>query len=1115
MMLRPHFWLPPSALFLAVLHGPLAAAPLSLAQSPPGAGREPSPNIIVSVDDSGSMGSSGIATLKSALQQTFSATNVSDDRIRLAWQSMNRCRGIPSSSTACGNLNGMRPLMGTHRSNFMTWVSTLTPNNGTPSHLMIDEAGKYLSRTNLGIDSPWAANPGTQETPILSCRKSFHIFMTDGGWNSAEPSNTNNHVDTSGADYVRIARGNNADNTSVTLPDGVQYDATSAQTQLYRDSWGATGLSTLSDLAFYYWSRDLQPGLTNNVRKSPKDQLPAENFGTAADPATLESYWNPRNNPATWQHMVNYTIGFNTAATWTGGPTWEGSTFAGLAPLIKAPPSPKTSNWPSPFCNAAKDDEGNLACDGSGGYSERENERKIESWHAALNSRGRFVPAPNATALVTAFQGILDDILNQTANPLVSIASSSSRLRADGFVYVAGFNSERWSGDLGAYTITAGTNVVSTSSTWTAASLLDAASFNVTNRLVLTHNGTAGTALAWDNLSTPQQTLIRGGDSATVGQNRVNYLRGDRSQEVQFTGGSLRRRDSRLGDIVNSNIWQASRPLRMSFEHAGHSAFRTTYANRTTTLYVGANDGMLHAFNAATGQELMAYVPLGTYANLRSYTLTNYGHKFFVDGHPFTGDVDVSGSGTVAGAGATPLWKTMLVSGLAGGGRGYFVLDVTNPVAATGLPSTFASTGVVLDHSFPGSGIAGFAGYEDVGHIYALPVVDAVTGTRSEQVVKLNNGRWAVVMGNGVNSINERPVLLVQYLDGAKELLRIVANSTIGQSNGLSAPRLIDVNGDGKMDIAYAGDLQGNFWKFNLTHTSDALWGVSTWAGETTTCKNATNCTPLYVAQDGATPANRQPITSAPMWLSHPLGGVQLLFGTGRNIQDVDRSNTAAQTLYSIWDKSTYTFPSGVLTAADANHITTGRAALVPQTVVGDVTSTASGAVAATGFYNTSENDVAYSRADNTAKRGWYFDLPSPRERVLSNPQLFEGQKVIVSSNVPKVGSSGETCDFDTVTEDNWINVFNMITGNPSKTPVFSTTDTSMNMAKATRTRFGSGEYISINKSGGGLDLISFVNNDDGGGGGTCNPQTQLCTVKMTLTAGTVPGARADWREAR
>lgn len=1099
MRLRPRSWLPYTTLALAWLHGPLGAAQLNLAQSPPGAGREPSPNIIVSVDDSGSMGATGIATLKSALQQTFAETNVPDDRIRLAWQSMNRCRGIPSASTACGSLNGMRPLLGTHRSNFMTWVNTLTPNNGTPSHLMIDEAGKYLSRTDLGINSPWAATPGTQETPLLSCRKSFHIFMTDGGWNSAEATNTNNHVDTSGPDYQRITRGGNADGTAFTLPDGVQYAINSDQTRLYRDSWGGTGLSTLSDLAFYYWSRDLQPGLTNNVRKSPKDQLPAENFGTTANPATLESYWNPRNNPATWQHMVNYTIGFNDAATWTGAPTFSGDTFAGLAPLIRG-----TSNWPSPFCGTGN----NSACDGGTGYNARENERKVELWHAALNSRGRFVPAPNAAALVTAFQGILDDILTQTANPLVSIASSSSRLRTDGFAYVAGFNSERWSGDLGAYTIAAGTNVVSSTPTWTAASQLDAATFNVTNRLVLTTRSDtlAGTPFLFANLSNAQKTAIQGGDSATVGTNRVNYVRGDRTQEVQ-NGGTLRRRDSRLGDIVNSNIWHTGRPLRMSFEHTGHAAFRNTFASRTAVLYVGANDGMLHAFNAATGQELMAYVPQGVYANLRGYTLTNYGHRFFVDGHPFTGDVDTSGSGT--GNGATPTWKTMLIGGLAGGGKGYFVLDVTNPVAFGSNPTTFAATGVVMDKTDGADA--------DVGHIYSLPVVDAVTGTRAEQVVKLNNGRWAVIMGNGVNSTNERPVLLIQYLDGSKELLKIVANSTTGQSNGLSAPRLVDVNGDGKMDVAYAGDLQGNLWKFNLTQTTDSQWGVSNWSGGTTTCKNATNCAPLYVAQDGS--STRQPISAAPLWIAHPLGGVQVLFGTGRNLQDADRTSTSVQTIYSLWDKSTYTSPGGVLTAVDGNNITTGRSALVQQTVVGAVTSTASGAEAATDYYNTSENTIAYSRADNTAKRGWYLDLPASRERVLANPQLFEGQKTIIGSTVPKTGASGETCDFDTVTEDNWINVFNMISGAPSKTPVFSTTDTSMNLAKSTRTRFGSGEYISINKSDGNLDLISFVNSGGPGGGGgpppTCNPAIQLCTVKKTLTTGTVPGARADWREAR
>ncbi len=1108
MRVRSPSWLLYSAFALAWLHGPLGAAQLNLAQSPPGAGREPSPNIIVSVDDSGSMGATGIATLQSALRQTFAETNVPDDRIRLAWQSMNRCRGIPSSSTACGNLNGMRPLLGTHRTNFMTWVNTLTPANGTPSHLMIDEAGKYLSRTDLGINSPWAASPGTQEAPLLSCRKSFHIFMTDGGWNSAEATNTNNHVDTSGPDYQRISRAGNADNTNFTLPDGVQYSNTSNQTRLYRDTWGANNLSTLSDLAFYYWSRDLQPGLANNVRRSPRDQIPEQNFGTAANPATLESYWNPRNNPATWQHMVNYTIGFNDAATWTGAPTFTGDTFTGLAPLIRG-----TTTWPSPFCGTGN----NSACDGSSGYNARENERKVELWHAALNSRGRFVPAPNATALVTAFQGILDDIITQTANPLVSIASSSSRLRTDGFAYVAGFNSERWSGDMGAYTIAAGTNVVSSSPTWTAASQLDAAGFNVANRLVLTFNpqatpNPAGVSFLFANLSTAQQSAIRGGttDTVAVGTNRVNYLRGDRTQETQ-NGGTMRRRDSRLGDIVNSNIWHTGRPLRMSFEHTGHAAFRSTYANRTAVLYVGANDGMLHAFNAATGQELMAYVPQAAYANLRNYTLTNYGHRFFVDGHPFTGDVDTSSSGT--GNGATPTWRTMLISGLGGGGKGYFILDVTNPVTFASLPSTFAASGVVLDKTDGADA--------DIGHIYSLPVVDAVTGTRSEQIVKLNNGRWAVVMGNGVNSTNERPVLLIQYLDGSRELLKIIANSTNGQSNGLSAPRLVDVNGDGKMDIAYAGDLQGNLWKFNLTHTTDSLWGVSNWSGGTTTCKNATNCSPLYVAQDASATPARQPITSAPLWLAHPLGGVQVLFGTGRNLQEVDRTNTSTQTIYSVWDKSTYSFPSGVLTSVDSGNITTGRAALVQQTVTGAVTSTASGAETATDYYNTSQNNVAYSRADAAARRGWYLDLPASRERVLANPQLFEGQKVIIGSTVPKTGSSGETCDFDTVTEDNWINVFNMISGMPASTPVFATTDTSMNLALATRTRFGSGEYISINKSDGNLDLISFVNNNNnnngggGGGGGTCNPAIQLCTVKKTLTTGTVPGARADWREAR
>ena len=141
----------------------------------------------------------------------------------------------------------------------------------------------------------------------------------------------------------------------------------------------------------------------------------------------------------------------------------------------------------------------------------------------------------------------------------------------------------------------------------------------------------------------------------------------------------------------------------------------------------------------------------------------------------------------------------------------------------------------------------------------------------------------------------------------------------------------------------------------------------------------------------------------------------------------------------------------------------------------------------------------------------WSTDLPDSRERVLSDAQIFEGQKVIVGSNVPKLGGTGETCDFGLLAEGNFINVFNMLTGAPAQSPVFATGDSSMNLANATRTRFGSGEYIGINKPPGGLKLISFVNDDDGG----VKLPGELTTDNLDLNASDALGARADWREIR
>lgn len=727
-------------------------------------------------------------------------------------------------------------------------------------------------------------------------------------------------------------------------------------------------------------------------------------------------------------------------------------------------------------------------CNGHVLFDGGDNERQAELRRAALNSPG-LSPLPPS---------------------VVSLVSNADRLRSDGLVYVGGFTSSRWSGSLNAHTISAATGEVSALPTWSAHSLLDADTLDVSARSVFTHNGTGGVAFNWHELSKGQQAALRGGDTEAEGMRRLSYLRGSHEAETGKVGGTLRQRDSRLGDIASANIWQARSPIRMGFEHLGHAAFRLAQKERKTMLYVGANDGMLHAFSADDGRERLAYVPLGVYANLRSYTQPDYSHRYFVDGHAFTGDVDVSGSG-IEDNKSLPDWRTVMVSGLGGGGRGYFILDVTSPLVATDPSSSFKPSSVLLDRTFAGTGPAPDAASEDMGHIYARPVVSAADGSRSEQIVKLNNGRWAVVMGNGINSDNERPVLLIQYLDGHRELLRIVAHAGTGQSNGLSAPRLLDVNGDGKMDIAYAGDLHGNLWKFNLTHVDAGQWGVSDWTGGTMPCKESTSCTPFYVARDNALPAQRQPITTAPLWMAHPLGGVQILFGTGRHVVEADRDDDRTQTVYAVWDKSTYTLNrDGVLTATvDQHPVTQGRIALVQQSVIDAVSGHASAIETPTRYFNTTRNAVAYSRSDTNAPRGWYIDLPVARERVLSDPQLFEGQKVIVTTAAPPRNTDKKTCSADQA-EQSWINVLNMITGQPAKTPVFSTADATMSMVNASRKHLGQGKFVSIHTRAGDLDLLSLTTPL---ADATCDPAKAVCTRKQTLTTGKGPGMRGDWRE--
>lgn len=1046
-----------------LVHHTAEAAPLSLAQVPQGnGGREPSPNILVSVDDSGSMGSNDagggqtrMEALRAALNASFSAAQVPDDSIRVGFQALWRCRGFGGSLAnwyggSCPE-NRIRPFSGTHRTNFNNWVNSLTPYSGTPLHDMMKRAGGFMQTT--GVWNPYAKVPGTTETPLLACRKSFQIFMTDGEWNSQTNGPTNH------------GSADNADGITRTLPDGVSYDtsAGNTQTQVYRDSFGSTTLSTVADYAFLYWATDLQPSLANEVR--PIIRVPgAVNYVTPAPPAiptrsvSLDEYWNPRNNPATWQNLTTYTISFGNGAapSTTTAPRWGWDTtqrwYSGDYPgLITG-----AVNW------------GNAL---AGGDATRK-----DLWHMAINSRGRYVLATNAAELQAAFSEILNQILLDTSSPIAAISASTQTARADTLAFIAGYSATRWNGDLTGYSVNTNGTIAPTI-IWNAAAQLD----NVTpaNRKIFTQKQDAttpfnsraeGIPFTWSDLSTTQRVELHKGlnweeltptqqsdftteEQALTSQGAsnpallpLNYLRGERGQEV-VNGGALRNRANRLGDIVNSAPWFVGAPF-MGYLSADYRTFRQANESRLPMVYVGANDGMLHGFAVQStrsggvttvqdGAEKLAYIPRGILPNLKTLTDPAYQHRYFVDGKPFSGDFKVNST----------TWRTALVGTLAGGGRGFFVLDVTNPAGIASASATDVNNLVITDKTdtFTPSANVGLpaATWSDIGHMYSPPTVSSSNSARVVQITRLNNNRWALLIGNGVNSADETASLLIQYLDGDKELVKLTADATVGGGNGLSTPQVIDLNGDDKADVAYAGDIKGNLWKFDLTSASPTSWNVA-FSGQ-----------PLFVAKGdpagGAASGDAQAILTAPTWVYNrvvtptaTINGINLIFGTGRDIAATDPASTAVQTLYSVWDN---THIGNIVTGGVSTATLTGGT-VVPSSASGGrtslqaITQTTTTTTTAGRFMATSNTAFSYSGA--SAKRGWFFNLPEPRERTLINSSIVDKRLVALPTVRPMLGSqtssSDESCEPNATPAEHYMTLLDATTGLPyQKRPFFDT----------------------------------------------------------------------------
>ncbi|MFK5985970.1 MAG: PilC/PilY family type IV pilus protein [Pseudomonadota bacterium] len=747
------------------------------------------------------------------------------------------------------------------------------------------------------------------------------------------------------------------------------------------DADGDKNKITIADVAMYYYKKDLS-GLANNL------------LGNSIDPAKH-------------QHMVSFTVAFGVQGNLIDS---DGSGWPDLSGVdLKA-----SGNWGNPF---------------------NSNQEKIDDmWHAAYNSKGKFVSAATPQDVVKSLEDAIVKIGDRTSNAS-AVSANTSVLTSDTLVFKAGFESGNWLGELLALPIKKDGTL--DSAVWNAATVLDAKSYN--SRVILSSNGTDGVAFRWPvdytnptakEITTAQTSQLLGdkpsqynttSKTQRYGKKLVNYLRGDDSNE----GTTSIPRDSRkgkLGDIVDSapyfvskpafsypDDWVNSRNLTGASVNTSeaedavlYSDFITANKDRSEMVYVGANDGMLHGFFAektsrnshSPGEELIAYVPSVLFSELPKLTRTPYDHYYYVNNSPVVTDVFYKSS-----------WHTVLVGSLGAGGQGFFALDVTKPDS---FAENTAKNTVLWEFTDKDDA--------DLGYSFSKP-----------SIVRLHNGKWAAIFGNGYNNTfidnhyskdtgatdnasegdEGQAVLYIVDIETGRLIKKLetlvgISNPASGAlPNGLSTPNIFDTDNDFIADYVYAGDLYGNLWKFDITDIDPSNWFI-TFGGK-----------PLFTACAGTcSNSNHQPITVKPAIAYHPKeNGTLVYFGTGKyfELDDNSGTNQDTQTFYGVWDKG-------------PDWSAFSRSNLQEQKILKEISQDFDTDADGTNETTYELRYTSKKTVDWTVKSGWFMDLinndmdtfeDTPAntnnfgERVIASP-VFKKDKIVFNTLIPPKTA----CDF-------------------------------------------------------------------------------------------------------
>lgn len=703
------------------------------------------------------------------------------------------------------------------------------------------------------------------------------------------------------------------------------------------NDWTATSCSaatasggtsdTLADVAQYYYMTDLRTAALGNQTGALGVDVSTNNVPGGGTDA------------AAWQHMTTFTLGLGARGRMVYNSAYETATsgdFHSVKTGAIANPTAGVCSWQG---------SGSICNWPTPGADKPENIDDL--WHAAVNGRGKYFAATDPMSLASSITEALAGVSKITAASAAATTSNPNVTSGDNFVFESTFLTQEWHGELVRRQLDLSTGRPLATTDWSARDQLDSNA----SRTIYTYSSSGVSGLkpfTWASLDSTEQgyfslaslgtlsqfcslgpnCLSAASQSAAAGANLVNFLRGDRSHEGPADDPTTyyRPRQHLLGDIVNAEAVYVRSSL-YNYADAGYSTYKSSNTSRQGMVYVAANDGMLHAFNADTGAEAWAYVPHAGMANLYKLADKEYAskHQFFLDGTPTIGDVVIGGG-----------WKTLLVAGMNAGGRGYYAMDVSDPAAPKALWE--------FTHA-------------NLGYTYGNPVI-----------TKLKDGTWVVIVASGYNNVTPGDgVGRLFILDAATGTLIRSISTGVGSSTTPSGLARINAWVENSMTDntalrVYGGDLLGNVWRFDI---------------------NDDIGTPGYDAQLLVTlkdPAGTvQPLTAKPelgQCGSTPL----VLIGSGRFLGTADLASSQQQSFYGIKDKldtSTLTTPRQA------------GSGFVQQVMTDDTCgSNAPGGICTAGeaIRKVSDNPVNYA-----SDHGWYVDFLESGERATTDPTLALG----------------------------------------------------------------------------------------------------------------------------